>query len=434
MAQTEITHLTLADRSQIETGIRNGATQTAIAKCLGKNKTCISKEIAKHRSKQNGSYPIDCAHFPKCIDKKVCAGKSCQNYTPFSCRRRDHSPGACNGCRTLKSCHFFHYSYSAVQANHEYRMDLVGTRQGVNMTTGELRQMGETLKPLIDNGLSPYSALKASPSIGISTKALYNYIEDGVFKDVGINISDLDLRRKVSRKPRKLKKVTYKKRNDRTYLKGREFADYKDYVSNNPSARVVQMDTVYNDVTNGPFIQTFKFMNQHFLFCIYHEEKTAAEMTAGINLLEKCLGREVFSREVQVILTDRGSEFSDADAIEKREDGSLRTRIFYCDPMRSNQKGSLENNHEELRYVLPHGMDLHELGLVSQDATNVVVSHVNSFRKELLVGKSPIDYAKFLSPDLWTAFEAFGIKEIDQEHILLKPNLLKQWNKEKGSS
>ncbi len=30
---------------------------------------------------------------------------------------------------------------------------------------------------------------------------------------------------------------------------------------------------VYNDVTNGPFIQTFKFLKYDLLICVYQEEK-----------------------------------------------------------------------------------------------------------------------------------------------------------------
>ena len=33
----------------------------------------------------------------------------------------------------------------------------------------------------------------------------------------------------------------------------------------------------------------------------------------------------------------------------------VRTRIYYCDPNRSDQKGALEKNHEYIRYVLPKG-------------------------------------------------------------------------------
>lgn len=107
MGEIEVCHLTLANRCQIEASIKNGATQTAIAKCIGKNKTCVGKEIKKHRKKRNGAYPVECVLFPKCSNKKVCPGIKCNDFELFKCQRRDHSPGACNGCSKFKSCHYF---------------------------------------------------------------------------------------------------------------------------------------------------------------------------------------------------------------------------------------------------------------------------------------------------------------------------------------
>ena len=72
----------------------------------------------------------------------------------------------------------------------------------------------------------------------------------------------------------------------------------------NPDARIVEMDTVYNDVSNGPFIQTFKFLQYDLLICIYHESKTTDEMLRGILLLEQYLGPDIFNAEVEVLLTD----------------------------------------------------------------------------------------------------------------------------------
>ena len=43
----------------------------------------------------------------------------------------------------------------------------------------------------------------------------------------------------------------------------------------NPDASVVEMDTVYNNGSKGPFLQTFKFLKYDFLFCVYHQKKTS---------------------------------------------------------------------------------------------------------------------------------------------------------------
>ena len=247
------------------------------------------------------------------------------------------------------------------------------------------------------------------------------------FKEYGI--TNLDLRRQVSRKiPKKLSNK-YKKRQDRRYLIGRKYTDFLNYMEENPNANVVQMDTVYNDITKGPFVQTFKFLKCGFMIGFYHEKKDSKEMVDGVNLLEEIVGIDLFQKYFQVILTDRGTEFIDANGIEFNKDGIQRCHLFYCDPMASYQKGSLENFHEELRYILPKDKDLYELGLTSQEALNVALSHVNSSSKEKLEGKSPIELMKFFYPELMEKFEAFGIKEISKDKIVLNPSLLKEFKK-----
>ena len=112
--------------------------------------------------------------------------------------------------------------------------------------------------------------------------------------------------------------------------------------------------------------------------------------------------------------------------METAEDGTRRTRVFYCDPMQSGQKGTLENKHVELRYVLPKGTDLRNLGLRGQSDLNLVVSHVNSAPVEKLGGKSPLDVADFMYHDLYERLSAFGIQKIEKDRVVLKPYLLKK--------
>lgn len=421
-------HLTLSERQIIETGISKGASKKSIADTIGKDKSTIGKEIKNHRIlKKYYAYPIDCVKYPKCHDKRTyLCNKECPNYKQFKCSRRDRSPGACNGCEKYKNCRYDRYYYDALVANEEYRDDLVNCRIGVNATIDEIRQLGNLIKPLLDKGQSLYVICQNHPEIKVCEQTLYNYIEDGVFKDAGLSITCMDLKRQVSRKLPKKKKVEYSKRQDRSFLKGRSYQDFKEYMEKNPYANVVEMDTVYNDVSNGPFLQTFKFLRYDLLVCIYHEIKTSEEMYKGILLLESILGEDIFSREVEVLKTDRGSEFYLADKTEVREmDGTLRTRVFYCDPMASHQKASLENVHLLVRDICPKGCDLYNLGLNSQEKANRISININSYPKEKLKGKTSFQLVEFYSPDLADKLSKFGLVPVAADSVVLKPTILK---------
>ena len=415
-------HLTVQERIIIEKGIENGSTKAAIALTIGKDKSTVGKEIKKHREPvHKSSYKINCANMKNCSHNHVC--DNCADFKPFTCNRRNRSPGACSGCSKYTHCRYDKYRYKADFSHKKYREDLVDSRTGINMSYEECKAMADIIVPLIKAGHSPYHIVTNHPELNISEKTLYNYIENGIFREFGL--LDIDLRIKTKRKIAKKASNKYKKREDKKYLNGRTYDDFINYTAENKNLSVVEMDTVYNNGSTGPFMQTFKFLDYSFMFIVYQEEKTAKAMVEGVDLLEKILGKDLFSEEVAIIKTDRGSEFCDAEGFEKEENESRRTRIFYCDPMASGQKGSLENNHKEIRYICPKENDLNDLGLNSQEKANLIVSHINSQSKEHLKGKSPLEVMEFMNPALYQKFKDFGIERINKDNIVLKPYLLK---------
>lgn len=427
MTSNKYFHLTLAERQMIETGISHGSTKAAIAKTLGKDKSTIGKEIKLHRVKSFSiSYPLDCSLFPKCKNRNTfLCNLQCPSYIQFTCKRRDRSPGACNGCEKYSRCHYDKYRYSASQADSEYRDSLVSTRLGINATLSQIKELGLLIQPLLKQGQSVYAILQNHPEINLTEKTLYHYIEEGVFQNAGVSITCMDLKRQVRRKLAKKKSIEYSPRKDRSYLKGRTHKEYTEFKEMNPDASVVEMDTVYNDGSNGPFLQTFKFMKYDFLFCVYHQQKTSQTMLEGILLLESILGEQIFNEEVMVLKTDRGSEFILAEQAEIRDDGTRRTRLFYCDPMASWQKGSLENIHILIRDICPKETDLYALGLDSQEKANRISSHINSYSKKKLNNKTSFSVLKFFNKEMADKLISQGLTEIPPDQVILKPYLLK---------
>ena len=91
-----------------------------------------------------------------------------------------------------------------------------------------------------------------------------------------------------------------------------------------------------------------------------------------------------------IILTDNGSEFSNPKSIEYGADGTgfRRTRIYYCNPSAPYQKAEIEVGHEFIRRVLPKGKSFDEL---MQEDMDLMMDHINSYRRKKLNGKSPYE-------------------------------------------
>ncbi len=123
----------------------------------------------------------------------------------------------------------------------------------------------------------------------------------------------------------------------------------------------------------------------------------------------------------KVMLTDRGSEFTDPLSIEFTADGKRRTRIFYCDPQRSNQKGGIEVTHEMIHRVLKKGTSFDNL---VQDDVSLMMSHINSYKRKKLGNRSAHQLFSFLHGE--EILEKLGITLIPSDEINLTPLLLKK--------
>ena len=221
----EVTHLSSEERRIIETGIRHGSTKTAIAKTIGKDNSTVGKEIKLHRKlKYKSTLARECSNYKRCKYGRECFPE-CEDFEQYTCKRRDRSPGACNGCSHYSHCRFDKYIYDPADAEHEYRMTLVDSRSGYNITTQEAKALGEILQPLLKQGLSPYAILQAHPEIKLSEKTLYTYIENKVFEGLA-DIGPMDLRRQVNRKLSKKRFFTENWGNDRNRVDKRSMKDF----------------------------------------------------------------------------------------------------------------------------------------------------------------------------------------------------------------
>lgn len=106
--------------------------------------------------------------------------------------------------------------------------------------------------------------------------------------------------------------------------------------------------------------------------------------------------------------------------LETGVNGIQRTSIYYCDPMRSGQKGGLEQAHTMLRMVLPKGTSFEFL---TQWDLNLIVSHINSTPRESLEGRTPYSVAlETMGEDVLNAFQ---LRPIAPDEVNLTPKLIR---------
>ena len=417
----DYTHLTFDERRTIQIGIENRAIKVSIANTVGKDATTVAKEISKHRIiKPRNAYGRKnlCVHKNECgpCSKTI---KQCDRYQEPTCKERDRSPGACNGCLKFSACKLDRYVYDAKLANDMYKENLIKTRSGLNIDKSTLEAIAKILVPLINQGQSIYQILLAHPEISQCSKTIYTYIDQGVFKEYGLD--SFSLKEKVQRK--QLKK-RFKKRNEAIIYEGRRYSDYLRFIENNPDIPTVQMDTVYNS-PDGPYIQTLLFKRYNFMIGFVHKEKTAASMSETFNYLERKLGKDNFIDLFPLILTDRGTEFGKPELFEySGVDGEFRLNLFYCDPMQATQKAHIENNHNFIRDIITNELRLSDLSNVD---LSLMFSHINSVPRKKLNGRTPYQLFELIYSS--EILDLLDIKKLRHDEVILKPYLLEYLRK-----
>ncbi len=276
------------------------------------------------------------------------------------------------------------------------------------MTKRELHQKDKIISPLIEQGQSPYHILTNHPELAMSVRTMYSYLDQGLF-----TARNIHLKRKARFKPRKCHKTQI---TDRAVFTGRL---YSDFCALNLSAHV-EMDTVHSSRESKKTLLTMFFTREKLLLAFLMNRCTKGAVRLIFDRLEKRMGTYEFASVFEYILTDRGSEFGDPDALETGVTGIQRSSIYYCDPMQSGQKGGLEQAHTMLRMILPKGTSFEFL---TQWDVNLIVNHINSTPRECLGGRTP--YSMALETLGKEALNAFQLRPIAPDEVNLTPKLIR---------
>jgi len=425
-------HLSLSNREYIEVALNMELQLLEMSEHINKDKTTISKEIKRNRivtTRNPENIQKQCKYKGKCSLNHACGNKKCttlckrcktfncysvcSSFEQRTCRKLERFPHVCNGCQSKVGCKLVKYNYRAKAAHECYSKQLSGSRQGVDLTADELENLDNLVTPLVNKGQSLYHIHSTqSNQIKCSERTLYNYFEMNLFK-----ARNIDLPRKVKMKPRK-KKASQSLRNT-TYNIGRKYEDYEKIMSEHPSTKVVQMDTVYNN-KGGQALLTLQFTHLGLLLGYLIESVTIECVNDAINKLYSQVGHDLFVKHFQVLLTDNGGEFKAPERLEYNDENVKRTKVFYCDPYCSYQKANLENNHIQIRKVLPKKK---AFPILTQEKVTLMINHINSLNRAGLGGKTAYAYAcEELGEEL---LSKLGLEPITPEDVHLKPALLK---------
>ena len=241
---------------------------------------------------------------------------------------------------------------------------------------------------------------------------MYNYIDQNK-----LSARNIDLPRRVRYSKRKQKR---KEPKDTTIRKGRTYEDFEKYLIENPDTQIVEMDTVEGK-KGGKVLLTMLFRNSKLMIAFILEDKTSNSVLKVFNWLESILGNELFEKTFPVILTDNGTEFSNPLSLEFNDKGIGRSRIFFCNPGASYQKGAIEKNHEFIRYVIPKGTSMDNL---KQTDITKMINHINSLTRPSLNNATPYDLAQILLDK--EVLKKLNLTKVTANEIQLNTKLLKK--------
>ena len=383
---TKHKHLTLSDRNDIQLGLERGETFKAIGQSILKDPTTVSKEVKRNKQIRD----------------------STSNNLP--CPLLDKAPFVCNGCpKRRQNCGYKKIFYLAKQAQKQYEQTLVEAREGTPLNSKTFWDMDKVISDGVKKGQHIYHILKTH-NLDVSSSTVYRHIRKGY-----LSIAPIDLARAVKFKERRKSKLPSIPKEAK---KGRSYEDFLNYLTLNQLNSWLEMDTVLGRM-GGEVLLTFNLSFCNFIFARLLDNKTALEVTKHLYDIKNTLHQadKDFFQLFPVILTDNGGEFARVDDIEMDVRGE--SKLFFCDPNRSDQKGRIEKNHTLIRDILPKGTSFDNL---TQEDINLVCSHVNSVKRAALNGKSAYELFAFTYGE--EIPKLLGISKIPAEDVCQSSTLL----------
>lgn len=244
--------------------------------------------------------------------------------------------------------------YSPDIAEGKYRGHLKKKGTGIKIEK-DPELMEDIEEKIAEESYSPEAALakiESSPKeykTSICTTTLYSYIDKGIFKR--LSLAMLPVKRDEKKKKKKVKRQARSAKGD-SIEKRPEEADTRETFGH------WEMDSVV-----GPRGKSKKAMlvlterKTRMEIVELLPDHTADSVVKALNRIERRWGAD-FCRIFKTITVDNGSEFADFENMEKKHRGKgTRTKVYYCHPYSSYERGSNEVNNRLIRRFIPKGVN-----------------------------------------------------------------------------
>ena len=280
------------------------------------------------------------------------------------------------------------YSSDKGQQTHDWNAQ----GKGRNIKIGNDIKLAEYIEnKIVENKYSPEAALAAVATSGIEfsttirVRTLYRYIDNGIF----LKLTNKHLPVK-GKKKKKNKKVQVQKR----ATAGESIENRADEVATRETFGHWEMDTVYSSKEGSCalLVLTERLTRKEIIEKM--RDRTAISTVRALNRIERRFGA-LFPRVFQTITVDNGGEFSDVKSLERsilRK--GRRTKMYYCHPYTSCERGSNECANKMIRRKYPKGTDFNKVSRASIKETE---AWINNYPREILGWKtSEIVFAECL--------------------------------------
>lgn len=343
-------HLTLTQRVQLESLLQAKVHKKEIAQLLGVHISTIYREVKRgeymHQFRQ-GHRTFGAARYTY-YEKRYSCNKGQEDY-----EEKEHHKGV--AVKMQNDHAFFQYVHIKICKLHYSPKAVLGEIKNNNI------QFSNT----------------------ICTNTLYSYIRRGFIPYV--SLKNLPMR---SRAKKRNKKIVIKRAPRGTSIEQRPIE-----VLQRKTFGHWEMDCVCGSTRACFLVLTERLTRKEIIR--YMPAQTASNVVSELNKLERFYG-DKFKKIFKSITVDNGVEFSDCAGLERSIFGkgkSQRTKLYYCHPYCSSERGSNERLNREIRRLVPKGRDLS--GYTVDDVAKIE-EWVNTYPREVLDFKT--------SEDLFTGY------------------------------